>query len=141
MRVEHSRVRPDRVHLHALDRLGRGDQHVRQPAGRQFDDEVVHGDTPATLDHVDAEDVGTDPAERGRHRAQRSRAVRELYPDQEGQGERLLRRARNLAVRTCCRAPILADGQGPLGVGVRVAWVTKLPSLEITRSGLAQPSP
>ncbi len=89
VRVQHAGVRSHRVDLDVVDRFSRGDQHVRQAPLRQLDDQVVDGRAVVPLHDVHGQDVGADRSERGRDRPERPRNVRELNPDQEGQGERL----------------------------------------------------
>ena len=83
VRVKHSGVGADSVHLDPVDTFRGRDQGVGQAPGGQLHDHVVDGDAVAALDHVDAEDVGADRAECRRHRAEGPRAVRKQNPDQE----------------------------------------------------------
>lgn len=107
--VEDARVRAHRVDLDALDGLRRGDQGVRQAAGRQLHDEVVDGDAGTAFHHVDAEYVRPDLAQSRCDRAEGAGTVRELDPDQERQGERLHSSCARPRVLRRCRSVILAD--------------------------------
>ena len=64
MRLEQPGVWPDAVDPHAVEVLGRGDQHVGHGAGRQVDDQIVDRITRPALHHVERQDVCADRAER-----------------------------------------------------------------------------
>ena len=75
MRVDLPGVRPDRLDRHALDGGGGRDERVGQLVRRQLDHEVVGGAARRAFDHVHAQDVRADRAQRRRDRAERAGAV------------------------------------------------------------------
>jgi hypothetical protein len=105
-------VRPHRLHLDAGHGLGRSDEHVRRPSGRELDGEVVDGVAVTALDDVDAEDVGACVAEGGGDGPEAARLVRQYDPEQERHATRPLadtphrgRLARQHSTRDCVRPP------------------------------------
>ena len=64
VRFEQPGVRPDAVHIDAVELLGGGDEHVGHRAGGQIDHQIVDRIARGPLDHVEGQDVGAHRAER-----------------------------------------------------------------------------